>query len=110
MFQFQLFLNTYIPYKGFESCWGKAFSSSITSRPALGPTQLSVQLIPGFFPVGKRPEREVNRLPPSSAANEWRYTSTPPTCPYHMNSEHFTCYILHAFMLHINVGSTVCST
>ena len=37
------------------------------SRPALGPTQLQFQWVPGFFPGGKRPGRGVNHTPPSSA-------------------------------------------
>jgi hypothetical protein len=74
----------------------------------MGPTQPSVQRIPGFFAVGKQRGREVNSLPQSSAENknEWSYTSIYPTCPYRMNKEHFTCYILHAFMFQIKVRST----
>ena len=31
-----------------------------SSRPAVGPTQHPVQLVPGFFPRVQRPGREVN--------------------------------------------------
>jgi len=38
------------------------------SRPALEPTQSPVQRVPGVIPRGaKRPEREANRSPSSSA-------------------------------------------
>ena len=44
------------------------------SRPALGPTQLSVEWVPGV----KRPERAVDRWTPSSAEvkSECNYTPT----------------------------------
>jgi len=51
------------------------------SRPALGPTQPPIQWIPWAFKPGvKRPGREANHSPPSSAEfkNEYSYTSTPP--------------------------------
>ena len=39
-------------------------------------------LILNGYPVVKRPGREVDRLPPSSAevVSEWSYTYTPPIC------------------------------
>jgi hypothetical protein len=52
-----------------------------TFRPALGPTHPPIQGIPGaLFPAVKRPGREADHSPPSSAEvkNVWRYTSTPP--------------------------------
>jgi hypothetical protein len=45
------------------------------------PTQPPIQWVPGVLSLGvKRPVREDDHFPPSSAEvkNEWRYTSTPP--------------------------------
>jgi hypothetical protein len=72
----QLLLNTYILYwtSGVRILLGAwHFLVSKTSRLALGPTQPSDQCIPRFIPVGKRPGREVNRIPPHSAEikNGW---------------------------------------
>jgi hypothetical protein len=52
------------------------------SRPALDCTQPSMQWVPGSFPVGKRPGREAEHSPPSSAEvrKAWSYTSTHPIC------------------------------
>jgi hypothetical protein len=50
------------------------------SRPALGPTQPPIQWVLGaLFLVVKRPGREADHSPPSSAEvrNAWSYTSTP---------------------------------
>jgi hypothetical protein len=50
------------------------------SRPALGLTQPPIQWIPGALSLGlKRPGREADHSPPSSAEvkNAWSYTSTP---------------------------------
>jgi hypothetical protein len=50
-------------------------------RPALGPTQLPIQWLPGAVSVGvKRPVRDADHSPPSSAEvkNALSYTSTPP--------------------------------
>jgi hypothetical protein len=47
----------------------------------VGPTQLPIQWNPGALPLEvKRPVREADRSPPSSAKvkNAWSYTSTPP--------------------------------
>jgi hypothetical protein len=51
------------------------------SRTALGPTQPPIQWVPGALSLGvKRPGREADHSPPSSAEvkNAWSYTSTPP--------------------------------
>jgi hypothetical protein len=49
-------------------------------RTALGPTQPPIQCLPGALSLCvKRPEREADYSPPSSAEveNAWSYTSTP---------------------------------
>jgi hypothetical protein len=49
------------------------------SRTALGPTQPPIQWVTGALSLGvKRPGREADQSPPSSAAvkNAWSYTST----------------------------------
>jgi hypothetical protein len=51
------------------------------SRTALGPTQPPIQWVLGGLSLGiKRPERESDHSPPSSAEvnNAWSYTSTLP--------------------------------
>jgi hypothetical protein len=60
----------------------KFFLFTTASRTTLVPTQPSIQWVPGtLFPeVGvKRPEREADQSPSSSAEvkNAWIYTSTP---------------------------------
>jgi hypothetical protein len=60
---------------------GKIFILSTSSRPVMGPTQPRIQWIPGALSPGvKRPGREANHSPPTSAEgnNTWIYTSTPP--------------------------------
>jgi hypothetical protein len=50
------------------------------SRPALGPTQSPFQVVPGALSLAvKRPRREADHSPPSSAEvkNAWSHTSTP---------------------------------
>jgi hypothetical protein len=57
------------------------FFSPMSSRPALGPTQPSIQRVPGALSPGiKRPGREADHSDPTSAEvkNTWIYTSTPP--------------------------------
>jgi hypothetical protein len=49
-------------------------------RTALGPTQPPIQWVPGALSLGvKRPRREADHSPPSSAEvkKPWSYTSTP---------------------------------
>jgi hypothetical protein len=51
------------------------------SRTGLGPTQPPIQWAPGALSLGvKRPGREADHSPPSSAEakNAWSYTSTLP--------------------------------
>jgi hypothetical protein len=57
------------------------FLFTTVSRPALGPTQPPIQWVQGALSLGvKRPVREADHSPPSSAEvkNAWSYTSTPP--------------------------------
>jgi hypothetical protein len=66
---------------GFDSRRGLGiFLFTIASRTALGPTQPPTQWVPGAFSLGvKRPGREADHSPPSSAEvkNAWSYTSAP---------------------------------
>jgi hypothetical protein len=55
------------------------FLFATASRPELGPTQPPIQRIPWALSLGvKRPRREADHSPPSSAEvkNAWSYTST----------------------------------
>jgi hypothetical protein len=57
------------------------FLFSMSSRPALGPTQATYPMdTGGFFPGVKRPGREDHHSPPTSAEviKMWIYTSTLP--------------------------------
>jgi hypothetical protein len=67
---------------GFDSWRGLGFFLFTTaSRPALGPIQPPIQWVPGALSLGvKRPVREADHSPPSSAEvkNAWSYTSTSP--------------------------------
>jgi hypothetical protein len=57
------------------------FIFTTASRTALGPTQPPIQGVPGALSLGvKRPGREADNSPPSSAEvkNAWSCTSTPP--------------------------------
>jgi hypothetical protein len=59
----------------------KNFLFSKSSRPALGSTQPPIQWVPGALsPEVKRPGREADHSPPSSAKVKkiWIYTSTSP--------------------------------
>jgi hypothetical protein len=59
----------------------KNFLFSTLFRRALGPTQSPIQWVPAAISPGvKRPGREVDHLPSTSAEvrNMWAYTSTPP--------------------------------
>jgi hypothetical protein len=53
----------------------------MSSRPALGPTQPPIRWVPGVLSQGvKRPGREADQSPPTSAEVKrmWIYTPTPP--------------------------------
>jgi hypothetical protein len=67
---------------GFDSWRGLGiFLFSTVSRTDLGPTQPPIQWVPQALFLGiKRPGREADHSPPSSAdvKNAWSYTSTPP--------------------------------
>jgi hypothetical protein len=77
---------------------------STSSRPALGSTQPPVQWVPGAFSPGvKRPGREAEHSPPTSAEVKkmWIYTSTPHTVSWRSVSlvkhrDNFTFYFLLA--------------
>jgi hypothetical protein len=59
----------------------KIFLLSMSFRPVVGPTQPSIQWIPGTVsPVVKRPGHEADHSSLRSAKvnNTWIYTSTPP--------------------------------
>jgi hypothetical protein len=66
---------------GFDSRRGLGiFLLTTVSRMALGPNQPPIQGVPGALSLGvKRPVREADHSPPSSAEvkNAWSYTSTP---------------------------------
>jgi hypothetical protein len=58
---------------------GKVFLLSTSSRPVLGPTQPSIQWVPGALSPGvKRPGHEADHSPPTSVEvkKTWIYTST----------------------------------
>jgi hypothetical protein len=60
---------------------GKNFYFSMSSKPALGPTQTPIQWVPGALSSGvKRQGREADHSSPASAGIKkiWIYTSTPP--------------------------------
>ena len=60
-----LAINYGLDGPGIESRSGQDFPHP--SRPALGPTQPSIQWVPGLSPEIKRPGRDVDHWPPSSA-------------------------------------------
>jgi hypothetical protein len=66
-------------------------------RQALGPTQPPIQWVPGALSLGaKRPRREADHSPPSSAEvkNAWSYTPIPPVR-------------LHGVVLNQSTGTTL---
>jgi hypothetical protein len=63
--------------RGFE-----IFLFTTAFKTVLGPTQPPIKWVPGALSLGvKRPGREADHSPPSSAEvkNAWNYTSTPNT-------------------------------
>jgi hypothetical protein len=65
----------------FDSRQCKIFLFSTASRPTLRPTQPHIQWVTGALSQGvKRPGREADHFPPTSAEvkNAWIYTSTFP--------------------------------
>jgi hypothetical protein len=73
---------------GFDSWQGLGiFLFTTASGTALGHTKPPIQWVPGALSLGvKRPGREADHSPPSSAKvkNAWSYTSTPPICLHGM--------------------------
>jgi hypothetical protein len=67
---------------GFDSQWRKEiFLFSVISRLALGPTQPSIQWVPGaLFPGVKWQGHEADHVPPSSA--EVKNSGTIPPLPH----------------------------
>jgi hypothetical protein len=60
---------------------GRIFLLSMSFRPVLVPTQPPIHWVPGsLFPGVKRPRREADHSPPTSAEvkNTWIYKSAPP--------------------------------
>jgi hypothetical protein len=60
---------------------GRVFLLSTSSRPVLEPTQRPIQWVAGALsPGAKRPGREADHTPPTTAEvkNIWIYTFTPP--------------------------------
>jgi hypothetical protein len=81
----QLFLNSVFGIAlgyGLDDRGGLGiFLFTTASRKVLRPTQPPIQWAPGVLSLGvKRPGREANHSPPSSAEikNAWSYTSTLP--------------------------------
>jgi hypothetical protein len=70
--------------RGFESRQRLGiFLFTTASRPALERTQIPIQWVPRALSLGaKRPGREADHSPPSSAEvkKSWSYTSIPSTC------------------------------
>jgi hypothetical protein len=71
-----------------------------TTRPTLGPTQPSVQQLPGSFAVLMRPKLDVDFSLVSSAKvkNEWSYTSAPSMCLHGLGKDKSTNLVI----LHVN--------
>jgi hypothetical protein len=98
------------------------FLFTTASRTALRPTQPPIQWVPGAPSPGvKRPGREADRSPPSSAEvkNAWSYTSTPQYvlmawclvkhrhiarltsssyCASHVSEDH--CFVINWLLIH----------
>ena len=72
----------------------KKFTFSKTPRPALGPTQSSIQGVPVFFSGVKWTGLEVSHSSPSvvEVKIEWSYTSSPPICGRGVDMANFFLY------------------
>jgi hypothetical protein len=85
----------------FESRQGLGiYLFTTASRTALGPTQPPIQWVPGAFSLDiKRPGREADHSPPSSAKVKkvWSYTSTLPISLHDVglvkHRDNFTFYV-----------------
>ena len=78
--------------RGSNSGRGKRFFSYIKrSGPLWDLFSLLSNGYRGSFPLVKRPGREANQSPPSSAdVNECSFTSSPPTCLHDVDSDNIT--------------------
>jgi hypothetical protein len=80
-YKFTSFIRVWnLGFHSFDSRWGLGIFLFTASRTALGPIQPPIQWVPGVLSLGeKRPEREADNSPPSSAEvkNAWSYTSPP---------------------------------
>ena len=65
-------------------------------RQSLGPTQLPIQLVPGFLPRIKSAWAKSSTLK-SGVKKERIYTSVPPTYLHGVNRHNFTFTFTHSF-------------
>jgi hypothetical protein len=97
---------------GFDSRQGKEvfFFFFKTSIPAVGPTQPTIQLVPGSFHVVKRPGPHVDHSPHSNAEvrNEWSCTSaTSCASTALVGATYYYCYYYDYVIILLTVGWTV---
>jgi hypothetical protein len=89
----------------------KNFLFSKSSRPALRSTQPPIQWVPGALSPGvKRPGREIDQSPPTSAEvnKMWLCTSTPPYA-FMKHRDKFTFTLLASYPLNLEKLAFYCS-